>query len=209
MAYVFLGIMNVVYPMCTIYGGLLILETMITTKCFSWVVQACKQISGDHPIAQVYFITLAVTFLMEGTTGVGFPIIAPMMAQLGYSPKGSLICCMIMNSLSTWFGNTGFPIWYGLANPFLGKNDLSTIATIATIILGPAMHIIPYFAASHVVSHEQLRANWQFILFSTWVTYFPGLLVSIFSYQFTSITMGISGMIGISLFAKYKIGLKS
>lgn len=38
MAYVFLGFMNVVYPMCTIYGGLLILETMITTKCFSWVV---------------------------------------------------------------------------------------------------------------------------------------------------------------------------
>ena len=91
---------------------------------------------------------------MEGTTGVGYPLVAPLLAQLGYSPKGALICCMINNALSSWVGNTGFPIWYGMANPALEKGDLNRIAIVATCALGPVMHVVPVIAARNMVSME-------------------------------------------------------
>lgn len=66
-----------------------------------------KDLSGGHPVAEVYLISWAFAYLVEGASGFGTPVAlaAPMLASLGHDPFNTVVCGLIMNALSTQFGN--------------------------------------------------------------------------------------------------------
>ncbi len=57
-------------------------------------------------MSEVYLISWAFAYLVEGATGFGTPVAlaSPMLASLGHDPFNTVVCGLIMNTLATQFG---------------------------------------------------------------------------------------------------------
>ncbi len=75
-------------------------------QCLPWIMGQIKDLSGGHPVSEVYLISWAFAYLVEGASGFGTPVAlaSPMLASLGHDPFNTVVCGLIMNTLATQFG---------------------------------------------------------------------------------------------------------
>jgi lactate permease len=60
-----------------------------------------RVLCAGHPVAEVFLIAWAFSYMIEGASGFGAPVAlaAPMLVSLGHPAVPSIVCCLIMNSL--------------------------------------------------------------------------------------------------------------
>jgi len=206
------GVFDAFTPISIAGGAILLFATMEATECMPWIMGKLKGLSQGHPVAEVFLITWAFEYLIEGASGFGTPIAlaAPMMGQLGHDPFNTVVCGLIMNTLATPFGGVGTPIWFGfsgLVPPAEEPAFFQTIAWKVQLIMSIIAHVLPVVAASFLVPLPVLRRSWLFIMLSIWSCVLPAQALAFFTFEFPSLLGGLIGVIVTGILAKFKVGL--
>ncbi|CAD7695229.1 unnamed protein product [Ostreobium quekettii] len=203
------GALEAITPLTIIGGAILLFSTMQYTMCLPYIIEQIKGGTNGHPVAEVFLIGWAFAYLIEGASGFGTPVAlgAPMLVELGHAPFQSVLCLLIMNTLATPYGAVGTPIWFGFGTLGLSDDSLIRVGFKTSVIDAVVAHIVPLLAATFLVSWNDLRRNWLFVLLSIWSCVIPAVALSFVSFEFSSIMGGLVGVGITALLAKRGIGL--
>mmetsp|Transcript_11643 Transcript_11643/g.27656 ORF Transcript_11643/g.27656 Transcript_11643/m.27656 type:complete len:747 (+) Transcript_11643:267-2507(+) len=211
-AAVIFGTFDAFVPLSIIAGAILLFASMESTQCMPWIMIRLKSLSQGHPVAEVFLITWAFEYLVEGASGFGTPVAlaAPMMGELGHNPFRTVVCALIMNTLATPFGGVGTPIWFGFSGLVPAEDEPAFFREVSwrtQLIMTVLSHVVPVMAASFLVPLAVLRRSWLFILLSVWSCALPALALSFVSYEFPSLLGGLIGVVCTGVLARFRVGL--
>ena len=202
------GLLSAFTPILIVAGAVFLFQVMELTGSIELMRRQINQLTG-HPVAQAMLIGWAFSFLIEGASGFGTPaaLAAPMLVGIGFSPLPVAIFTLMLNSVPVTFGAVGTPIWFGLSAIGLTPEQLLEVGQKSAFFHVVAGTFLPFIALRLLVSWQQIRACWIFILLSTWSCLLPYWILAQFSVEFPTLVGGAIGLILTSLLAKGQIGL--
>ncbi len=202
------GVLSAITPISIIAGAILMNRMIFLSGAEDTIRRWLEGISRNQ-VAQLMIIGWAFAFMIEGASGFGTPaaIAAPILVGLGFNPLKVAMLALVMNSVPVSFGAVGTPTWFGFSS--LGLNDdllLETGKITATIHFFAAL-VIPVLALRFVVSWQEIRRNYLFILLSILSCTVPYVLFAQWNYEFPSLVGGAIGLVLSISLAKINIGL--
>jgi lactate permease len=101
----------------TIFGAILLLNSLKQSGAMSVISHSFTNISGDRRI-QAIIIGWMFNSFVEGAAGFGTPaaLAAPLLAGMGFPPLAAVMFCLICNSTAVAFGAVGTPTITALAS---------------------------------------------------------------------------------------------
>jgi len=203
------GFLSAITPILIIWGAILLFQTMENSFALQTIKDALNNIS-QNKVAQIMIIGWAFIFFVEGVSGFGTPIAlaAPLLVGLGMKPLQTIIFCLIMDTFPVSFGAIGTPTWFGFSALNLNHEMLLQIGQKTAWMHFIAAFIIAIWALRMLISWEDGKKNYKYIVLSLLSCLVPYL---IFAHINTELPTLIGGAIGLGfsiLFAKFGIGLE-
>lgn len=123
-------------------------------QCLPWMIARISELSGNHPVAEVFLIGWAFSYLIEGASGFGTPVAlaAPMLVSLGHDPISTIAACLAMNTLATPCALISCPPTPALllptcAEPLLAAASFCTCHCARRVLVGMCLPLsIPMYA---------------------------------------------------------------
>lgn len=207
-ANVIVGILSAITPI-SIVAGAILLNRMIYLSGSEDIIRQWLEGISRNKIAQLMIIGWAFAFMIEGASGFGTPaaIAAPILVGLGFNPLKVAMLALVMNSVPVSFGAVGTPTWFGFSN--LGLDDATLLETsqITAFIHFVAAFIIPLMALRFIVSWDEIRRNYLFVLISVLSCSVPYFLLAQVNYEFPALVGGAIGLIISVIVARAGLGL--
>jgi lactate permease len=205
------GLLSALTPLAIVLGAVLLFKTMEKSGSMGVITSGLRSLTPD-PVAQLVLVGWSFSFLIEGLSGFGTPaaLAAPILVGLGggrFPAMRIAAMCLIMNSVPVSFGAVGMPTWFGLGGIGLSSKDIGEIGWRTALIHTAAAPVIALLALRVVVPWRDVRARAGFVLLSVASSVVPFLVASRFSVEFPSIVGGVSGLIGVAVLARWRIGL--
>ncbi|WP_299015585.1 L-lactate permease [uncultured Photobacterium sp.] len=202
------GILSAITPI-SIVAGAILLNRMIFLSGSEDTIRCWLEGISRNQVAQLMIIGWAFAFMIEGASGFGTPaaIAAPILVGLGFNPLKVAMLALVMNSVPVSFGAVGTPTWFGFSN--LGLDDAALLETgnISALIHFVAAFIIPPMALRFIVSWNDIRKNYLFVLISTLSCTVPYFLLAQWNYEFPALVGGAIGLIISVIVARFGLGL--
>jgi L-lactate permease len=145
-------------------------------------------------------------FQVEGASGYGTTLAAPMLVSFGYDPLPSVVVLLVFNMAPAIFGGIGTPIWFGLGS--FDEVVLEETAQRAAIVLAVSSLIVIPWVLTVIAPHQVVFKNLGFIYLSLLSSIGPAVAIAFFSYEFPSLLGGMIGCIVTSILIKYKVLLQ-
>jgi len=202
------GILSAWTPILVIWGAILLFQTMEVSGALKRIREWLGTLA-EHRVEQIMLVGWAFSFFIEGVSGFGTPaaLAAPILVGFGFPPLRAVMLCLVLNSVPVSFGAVGTPTWFGLGTLGLSTDELLVIGERTAIIHFFAGIVIPFLALRFLLSWQEIRKNWIFILLSILSCTIPYLLLATGNIEFPSIIGGAVGLIATLLLAKYNVGL--
>lgn len=205
------GLLEALTPLSIVLGAIILFETIKITQCLSWVIELTRAKIHRHRVAEFCVLGWCLVVTMEGSCGFGTPIglSANLMLPLGYPIMPTLAALLITDAIVTPFGVVGTPMWFGLGNIGLTDDELRLIGRKTAIITGATAYILVPWAASFVISLDEILKSILFIFISITSIIVPYIVLAFFSIEFPTFVAGIVGLLITCLCACYGVGLCS
>ena len=205
------GLLEALTPLSIILGAIVLFESAEATKCLAWIMEFIRVLTRQHRVAEVFLIGWSFVVMVEGASGFGTPaaLAAPMLVSLGYPAVPTISCVLITDAVVTPFGAVGTPIWFGLDGLGLSDDDLKMVGRKTAIITGVCAYVIVPYAASFLVSFNELKISFIFVLLSITATVAPYIGLSFVSVEFPTLLGGIIGLVLTGGLAYFRVGLSS
>ncbi len=202
------GVLSAWTPILVIWGAILLFQTLEVSGALKTIRDWLGTLA-EHRVEQIMLVGWAFSFFIEGVSGFGTPaaLAAPILVGFGFNPLRAVILCLVLNSVPVSFGAVGTPTWFGLGTLGLSADELLVIGERTAIIHFFAGLVIPFLALRFLLSWQEIRKNWIFILLSILSCTIPYLFLATWNIEFPSIIGGAVGLITTLLLAKYNIGL--
>ncbi|MCF7905599.1 L-lactate permease [Candidatus Gracilibacteria bacterium] len=202
------GLLMAWTPILVIWGAVLLFQMLEISGALKTIHEWLETLA-EHRVEQVMLIAWAFSFFIEGVSGFGTPVAlaAPLLVQFGFSPLRVVMLCLVMNSVPVSFGAVGTPTWFGLGALGLPSEEILRIGQNTALIHFFAGLIIPFLALRFLLSWEEIRKNWRFILLSILSCTIPFLALSLWSTEFPALIGGAVGIVLTIFLARRNIGL--
>ncbi|EAS40718.1 L-lactate permease [Photobacterium profundum] len=202
------GILSAITPI-SIVAGAILLNRMIYLSGSEDIIRRWLEGISRNQVAQLMIIGWAFAFMIEGASGFGTPaaIAAPILVGLGFNPLKVAMLALVMNSVPVSFGAVGTPTWFGFSNLGLDDATLLDIGKTTALIHFVAAFIIPPMALRFIVSWNDIRKNYLFVLISTLSCTVPYFLLAQWNYEFPALVGGAIGLIVSVIVARLGLGL--
>jgi len=202
------GILSAITPI-SIVAGAILLNRMIYLSGSEDIIRRWLEGISRNQVAQLMIIGWAFAFMIEGASGFGTPaaIAAPILVGLGFNPLKVAMLALVMNSVPVSFGAVGTPTWFGFSNLGLDDASLLEIGKTTALIHFVAAFLIPPMALRFIVSWNNIRKNYLFVLISTLSCTVPYFLLAQWNYEFPALVGGAIGLIVSVIVARLGLGL--
>ncbi len=116
LAYLLSGILNSLDVLITIFGAIIVMNTLKSSGAMASINNGFKSISSDARIQAIIVGWMFVCFL-EGAAGFGTPaaLAAPLLVSLGFPPVCAAVVALICDSSAVSFGAIGTPVAQSIA----------------------------------------------------------------------------------------------
>lgn len=202
------GALSALTPLAIVFGAVLLFKTMEESGAMGVLTARMRAVTPD-PVAQLMLVGWAFSFLIEGLSGFGTPaaLAAPLLVGLGFPVLRVAAMCLVMNSVPVSFGAVGTPTWFGLGELGLTPDELGEIGWRTALVHTAAAPVVAVLALRIVLPWREICARLGFVLLAVAASVGPFLLTARFSVEFPSIVGGLTGLAGVAVLARWRIGL--
>lgn len=214
-AYLLSGLLNSIDVLVTIFGAIIVMNTLKCSGAMTTINNGFRSISGDARVQAIIIGWMFVSFL-EGAAGFGTPaaLAGPLMVSLGFPPVCAAAIALIGDSTAVSFGAIGTPTAQSIAclGSEIATGDYCSRLSVWTALPHAVMGVFVPFLAVCVMCvcfdrRHSIRGAWEilpFAIFSGIAFTAPYLLVAAtLGYEFPSIFGAVFGLIVTVLAAKH------
>lgn len=203
------GVLSAITPISIVAGAILVNRLTFLSGAEAVIRRWLEGISRNQ-VAQLMIIGWAFAFMIEGASGFGTPaaIAAPILVGLSFPPLKVAMLALVMNSVPVSFGAVGTPTWFGFSNLGLNNAALLEAGQVSALIHLVAAFVVPPMALRFVVSWQEIKRNYLFVLLSTLSCTLPYFLIAQWNYEFPALVGGAIGLVVSVLFARAGFGLQ-
>lgn len=213
-AYSISGVLNSIDVLVTIFGAIIVMNTLKTSGAMTAINNGFCSISRDARIQAIIIGWMFVCFL-EGAAGFGTPaaLAAPLMVSIGFPPVCAAVVALICDSSAVSFGAIGTPVAQSIAclGPEIATAEYNSSLAFMTALPHAIIGIfVPFMAITVMVTcfgkDRSFKAALEVLPFSL----FAGLAFAVpyiiaaytLGYEFPSIFGAIFGLIVVVIAAK-------
>ncbi len=213
-AYSLSGLLNSIDVLITIFGAVIVMNTLKSSGAMASINNGFMSISSDARIQVIIIGWMFVCFL-EGAAGFGTPaaLAAPILVSLGFPPVCAAVVALICDSCPVSFGAIGTPVAQSVAclGSEIATEEFSAALSLWTAIPHAVMAVFVPFMAVVVMCiffgrERSIKPALQvlpFALFSGIAFALPYVLVSAtLGYEFPALFGALFGLLVCVLAAK-------
>ena len=189
------GLLAALTPLSIVFGATLLFRTLHASGAMRTITDRLGRALPD-PVMRVLLIAWAFSYLIEGLSGFGTPAVlaAPILVGLGFPAIRVAAACLAMNTVPVVFGAVGTPMWFGLGELDLSRDELRSVAGSAAALQLATAPVVVMLALRMLFAWNTLRARAVPIMAIVFATVGGSFATSFVSVEFPSIVGGLCGM---------------